>query len=72
MKLKQMQQRCQELEARIAELEAEISACERELANFVNAEATMRVSTLAEQHRAELTTLLAEWEELSQAVASQA
>ncbi len=71
MKLKQMQDRCQELEEQIAALEAEIAGSEKELANFVSAEETMRVSALADQRRSELSALLAEWEEVSEAVASQ-
>jgi ATP-binding cassette, subfamily F, member 3 len=70
IKLKQMQERCQELEARIAALEVEIAGYEKELANFVSAEETMRISGLANKRRTELSALLAEWEEVSQAAAS--
>jgi ATP-binding cassette subfamily F protein 3 len=70
IKLQQMRERCGELEDKIAELEAEIAACEKDLANFVSAEETMRVSTLLEKRRAELSRLLAEWEQVTQVVES--
>jgi len=71
IKLKQMRERCQELEQQIAETESEIAACEKELANFVNPEQTLRVTRLLDQHRATLTGLMAEWEQVSQAVEAQ-
>ena len=66
-----MQERCRELEEQIAEAETEIVHYETELANFVNAEETMRLSTLLEKRRSDLSGLLAEWEEVSQVVESQ-
>ena len=68
MKLKKQQQRARELEERIGELEAEIANDEKTLANFVSAEETVRVMGELEQRRAALTTLLTEWEEVSQEV----
>jgi ATP-binding cassette, subfamily F, member 3 len=70
IKLKQMRERCTELERKIANLEAEVATCEEDLASFVSAEETMRVSTLLEQRRAVLSGLLAEWEEVTQVVES--
>jgi len=70
IKLKQLQNRRRELEEQIAEAEAEIAHYETELSNFVNADETMRVSNLLEKRRADLNALLAEWEEVSQAVES--
>jgi ATP-binding cassette subfamily F protein 3 len=70
LKLKQMQERRHELERQVADLETEIAGFETELANFVSAEETMRVSNLMDQRRAELTKLLAEWEQVSQLVES--
>ena len=70
IKLKQMQERCQELEREIADLETEIAGYETELTNFVSAEETVRVSTLLDQRRSELTQLLAEWEQVSHVVES--
>src|SRR5271165_3581757 len=68
IKMKQMQDRCQQLEAEIANLEDGIAACERELQSFVSAEETQRQTDLLAQHRADLATVMAEWEELSQAL----
>jgi ATP-binding cassette subfamily F protein 3 len=67
MKLKKLQDRARELEAQIAMLETEIASDEESLANFVSAEETMRLSTQVEKRRAELSALLSEWEEISQA-----
>jgi ATP-binding cassette subfamily F protein 3 len=71
LKLKQMQDRCRELEKEIADKETEIARFETELVNFVSPEETMRVSGLLDQRRAELSNLLAEWEQVSQLVESQ-
>ena len=71
LKLKQMQERRQELEQQVADLETEISGYETELANFVSPEETMRVSNLLDRRRSELSKLLAEWERVSQTVESQ-
>ena len=71
LKLKQMQERRQELEQQVANLETEISGYETELANFVSQEETVRVSNLLDQRRSVLSKLLAEWEQVSQTVESQ-
>jgi ATP-binding cassette subfamily F protein 3 len=70
IKLQQMRERCGELEEKIANLEAEIAVCEEDLATFVSAEETMRISTLLDQRRADLSGLLAEWEQVTQVVES--
>ena len=70
IKLKQMQDRCQELEQEISDAESDIAGFETNLANFVSAEETMRVSTLLEKRRSELSELLSEWERVSQLVES--
>ncbi len=70
IKLQQMRERCGELEEEIASVEAEIAACEEDLASFVSAEETMRVSTLLERRRADLSGLIAEWEQVTQVVES--
>jgi ATP-binding cassette subfamily F protein 3 len=70
IKLKQMQNRCQELEQEIAEAESGIATYERELANFVSAEETVRVTNMLDKKRSELSELLAEWEQVSQLVES--
>ncbi|HEX8798229.1 MAG TPA: ABC-F family ATP-binding cassette domain-containing protein, partial [Terriglobales bacterium] len=66
IKLKQLQDRCQQLEAGIAELEEGIADCERQLQSFVSAEETQRQTDLLAQRRADLVALMSEWEELSQ------
>jgi ATP-binding cassette, subfamily F, member 3 len=71
IKLKKMQDRCQQLEQQIERVESEIAGFEAELANFVSAEDSLRVSNLLEKSRAKLSEHLAEWEEVSQLVESQ-
>jgi ATP-binding cassette subfamily F protein 3 len=66
IKLKQLQDRCQQLEADIANLEEGIADCEHKLQSFVSAEETQRQSDLLAQRRADLAALMSEWEELSQ------
>jgi ATP-binding cassette, subfamily F, member 3 len=68
IKLRQMQDRCQQVEAQIANLEDGIAECERELQSFVSVEETQRQTDLLTRHRVDLVTLMAEWEELSQAM----
>ena len=65
MKVKQMQELCDALLTRIAGLEDEIAAHEAALGNFVSTEETMRVSNLLEKRRAEVNSLMPEWERLS-------
>jgi ATP-binding cassette subfamily F protein 3 len=71
IKLKKMQDRCQQLEQQIERVESEIAGYEAELANFVSAEESLRVSNLLEKSRAELAKHLAEWEQVSELVESQ-
>ena len=71
IKLKQMRDRCGELEQLIARTEADIAVSEEQLANYVNAEETVRVTTLLDQHRATLAKLLKEWEQVSETLESQ-
>ncbi len=66
-----MQDRCQQLEQQIARKESEIAGFEAELANFVSADESLRVSNLLEKTRAELSEHLKEWEQVSQQVESQ-
>ncbi len=70
IKLKKMQDRCQELEQRIEQAESEIARHEAKLANFVSAEESVRVTNSLEKSRTELSELLAEWEQVSQLVES--
>ncbi len=68
IKLKQIQERHQQVEQGIARLEDGIAECERELQSFVSPEDTARWTELLAKRRAELETLMAEWEELSQSL----
>jgi ATP-binding cassette, subfamily F, member 3 len=71
IKLQQMKDRCQELEQKIARVETEIQECETALQNFINTEETLRLTQELKGRRAELETLLPEWEELAQALEQQ-
>src|SRR5438445_1312725 len=68
IKLHQMKERRRELEDEVTRLEGEIAGYERALANFTSAEKTMRTSELLGSRRADLETLLAEWEQVSQTI----
>ena len=67
-KLREMQDRLQQIEAAISRTEAEIADCERALQTFVSAAETIRLNDLLEQRRADLPELLSEWEEVSVAL----
>jgi ATP-binding cassette subfamily F protein 3 len=68
LKRKQMEDRVQELEQEIAQVETAIAEYEAALLNYVSADETQRQTHELEASREELTTLLAEWEALSQAL----
>jgi len=68
IKLHQMKERRRELEDKVTRLEGEIAEYERALANFTSAEKTIRTSELLGARRADLETLLTEWEQVSQAI----
>lgn len=68
IKLKQMQDRCKAVESRIGKLETEMEQTERELAVYTSAEQSLRLTNLLDEERKELEKLMAEWEELSQAI----
>jgi ATP-binding cassette subfamily F protein 3 len=65
IKLKQLQDRCQQLEEDIASLEHGIEECEHELQSFVSPEKNQRQTDLLTQRRADHAKLMQEWEELS-------
>ena len=71
IKLKQMQDRCEELEDSIATVETEIAETEQALGNFVSAAETQRLTDLLETKRVELQSLMSEWEEVSEAIAAE-
>jgi ATP-binding cassette subfamily F protein 3 len=64
IKLKQMEERCVFLEEEIPRIEAAIAHTEEQLGVYVSAAETQRLTTLAEELRAQLETFTAEWEEL--------
>jgi ATP-binding cassette subfamily F protein 3 len=68
-RLRQMQERCDELEETIARTEAEIAVAETALGNYVSVEETRRLTELAAAGRASLEGLLQEWEELAATIA---
>ncbi|MFB3814412.1 MAG: ribosomal protection-like ABC-F family protein [Terriglobales bacterium] len=67
-RLRQMEERCQELEEAIARTEADIAGCEQALSTFVSVEETQRQTDLLNRRRAELDSLMREWEELATAL----
>jgi ATP-binding cassette subfamily F protein 3 len=72
IKLRQMQDRRSELEAEVSRSEAEITDLEAALSNFISVEETVRQNDLLTARRARLEKLLAEWEEVVQAIEANA
>ncbi len=68
IKRKQMEDRLGELEQEISDLEAAIGASETALQSFVSAEETQRVTQELADRKTELQVLMAEWEELGEAL----
>jgi ATP-binding cassette subfamily F protein 3 len=68
MKLRKLQDRCQELEARVGELEGEIARHEASLAEFHSAEESIRTAERIEALRSELAQLTNEWEDVAQSI----
>jgi ATP-binding cassette subfamily F protein 3 len=68
IKRKQMEDRIHEIEEDIARVEAAIAHCETALLTFVSADETHQQTQELDARRKELTLLMAEWEELSQAL----
>jgi ATP-binding cassette subfamily F protein 3 len=68
IKLRQMKERRHEIEEEVTRLETEIADYEAALGNFVSAEETKRVSELLDARRADLNALMAEWEQVAQAI----
>ena len=66
IKLKQMTERCKELEQEIAGCEAAIAESETSLATFISNDETQRLAEALRSEKQKLAALLAEWEELSQ------
>jgi len=68
IKLRQMRERRHEIEEEVTRLEAEIAEHEASLAHFVSVEETQRTSELLNVRRADLESLLLEWEEVAQTI----
>ena len=68
IRLRQMEERRHAIEAEVARLEAEIANHESELANYVSPEETRRLVGILEARRQTLGMLLAEWEDIAQAI----
>jgi ATP-binding cassette, subfamily F, member 3 len=64
IKQKQMEERCAFLEEEVPRIEAAVAVTEEQLAVYVSADETQRLSTLSEELRAQLVALTAEWEDL--------
>ena len=64
IKQKQMEERCAFLEEEVPRIEASIAHTEEQLGVYVSAAETQRLTTLAEELRAQLEVFTAEWEEL--------
>jgi ATP-binding cassette subfamily F protein 3 len=64
IKQKQMEERCAFLEEEVPRVEASIAHTEQQLGVYVSAAETQRLATLAQELRAQLSALTAEWEEL--------
>ncbi|MCZ2079132.1 MAG: ABC-F family ATP-binding cassette domain-containing protein [Bryobacteraceae bacterium] len=65
IRLRQLHEQCSSLEERISRAEAEIAESEASLAVFVSVEETLRLTQLVEARRAELESLMQEWESVS-------
>jgi ATP-binding cassette subfamily F protein 3 len=68
IKLRHMKQRRHAIEDEVTRLEVEIADYESALANFRNAEETQRLTELLNSRRADLNALMAEWEQVAQAI----
>ena len=66
--IRRMEERRDELEEEIARCEAEIAAAEVDQAHFKSAQESIRLARLIEQRRAQLQTLMHEWEQLAVAM----
>jgi ATP-binding cassette subfamily F protein 3 len=64
IKQKQMEERCAFLEEEVPRIEAAIAHTEEQLGVYVSAAETQRLTELAEDLRAQLAALTAEWEDL--------
>jgi len=68
IKRKQMEDRVSELEEEISRTEAAVSNLETAMQNFVSAEESQRQAQELDQHKARHAALIAEWEDLAEAL----
>ncbi|MBI3471264.1 MAG: ABC-F family ATP-binding cassette domain-containing protein [Candidatus Solibacter usitatus] len=68
IKLRQMKERRRAIEDEVTRLEVEIADFESALGNFHSVEQTVQLTELLQARRADLETLLGEWEEVAQAI----
>ncbi len=68
IKLRQMKERHSAIEDEVTRLEVEIADYETALGNFVNVEETIRVTELLEARRADLESLMIEWEDVAESI----
>jgi ATP-binding cassette, subfamily F, member 3 len=65
MKVQKLKDRCTTLESQIAGHESQIARLEGELAEFKSTDETLRVTTLLDEKRSALESLMWEWEQVS-------
>jgi ATP-binding cassette subfamily F protein 3 len=68
IKLRQMKERFHAIEDEVTRLEVEIADYETALGNFVNVDETKRVTELLEARRADLESLMIEWEDVAESI----
>jgi len=68
IKRKQMEDRVSELEEEISRTETAIANLESAMQNFVSAEESQRQAQELDQHKARHAALIAEWEDLAEAL----
>jgi ATP-binding cassette subfamily F protein 3 len=68
IKFRQMKERFHAIEDEVTRLEVEIADYETALGNFVNVDETKRVTELLEARRADLESLMIEWEDVAESI----
>ena len=68
IKLRQMKERFHAIEDEVTRLEVEIADYETALGSFVNVDETKRVTELLEARRADLESLMIEWEDVAESI----
>jgi hypothetical protein len=67
-----LEERRSALEAQVSQMEEEIAGIEAGLANFVSVDETLRLDGLLRERRTALERLMAEWEDVAQALEANA